>query len=127
MENNPFAAMMAAAGGGGAGFPPMGADAGMAGMGMGMGKAPDVVPPKTLVQRLMPAVHVVAVWSLLMYFVLVQEPAAHDVAVGGAAEPGGIGFSWRWRQLGGGAKGALGSFASGWGVQIVVSPSIFNL
>jgi hypothetical protein len=72
-------------------------------------------------------VHVVAVWSLLMYFVLVQEPAAHDVAVGGAADPGGIGFSWRWRQLGGGAKGALGSFASGWGVQIVVSPqySIF--
>ncbi|KAJ7820603.1 hypothetical protein B0H13DRAFT_2241863 [Mycena leptocephala] len=119
MENNPFAAMMAAAGGGGAGFPPMGADAGMAGMGIGMGKAPDVVPPKTLVQRLMPAVHLVAVWSLLMYFVLVQEPAAYDVAVGGTAEPGGIGFSWRWRQLEGGAKGALGSFASGWGVQIV--------
>ncbi|KAJ6569402.1 hypothetical protein B0H19DRAFT_1257055 [Mycena capillaripes] len=118
MENNPFAAMMAAAagGGGGAGFPPMGADAGMPGMGMGMGKAPEMTPPKTLAQRLMPALHLIAVWTLLLYFVFVQEPATHDVTSGGVGEPGGIGFAWRWRQLIGGAKGGLGAFASGWGV-----------
>ncbi|KAJ7652159.1 hypothetical protein DFH06DRAFT_1270430 [Mycena polygramma] len=122
MENNPFAAMMAAAagggagGGGGAGFPPAVAEGGLAGM---MGKAPEVAPPKTLAQRLMPAVHLIAVWMLLLYFVIVREPAAHEVASAGAAEPGGIGFAWRWRQLIGGGKGALGPLASAWGVQAV--------
>ncbi|KAF7367539.1 hypothetical protein MSAN_00817000 [Mycena sanguinolenta] len=128
MENNPLAAMMqmAAAGGGGGAFPPMGGDAAAAGpmggfgAGMGMGKAPEVAPPKTLVQRLLPAVHLVSVWSLLMYFVLVMEPAAHGPGVDGVAEPGGIGFAWRWRQLMGSAKGQLGTaFASGWGVQVL--------
>ncbi|KAJ6456192.1 hypothetical protein C8R45DRAFT_1222294 [Mycena sanguinolenta] len=127
MENNPFAAMMqmAAASGGGGAFPPMGADAaagpmGGFGAGMGMGKAPDVAPPKTLVQRLLPAVHLVSVWALLMYFVLVMEPAAHEPGADGVAEPGGIGFAWRWKQLTGGAKGQLGAaFASGWGVQVL--------
>ncbi|KAJ6498175.1 hypothetical protein C8R47DRAFT_1010064 [Mycena vitilis] len=130
MENNPFAAMMAAAaggagaGGGGGGFPPGGADGGLAGMmgmgGMGgMGKAPEVAPPKTLAQRLMPALHLIAVWMLLLYFVIMREPAAHEVASAGAAEPGGIGFAWRWRQLIGGGKGALGPLASAWGVQAV--------
>ncbi|KAF8150366.1 hypothetical protein K438DRAFT_1624431 [Mycena galopus ATCC 62051] len=115
MENSPFAAMMqmaAAAGGGGAGaFPPMG-DAGM--MGNMGGKAPDVAPPKTLVQRLMPAVHLVSVWALLMYFVLVMEPAAHGASGDGVVEPGG--FAWRWKQLAG-AKGT--AFASGWAVQVL--------
>ncbi|KAJ7155895.1 hypothetical protein B0H12DRAFT_45727 [Mycena haematopus] len=128
MENNPFAAMMqmaAAGGGAGGAFPPMGGEAdagpmGGFGAGMGMGKAPDVAPPKTLVQRLMPAVHLFSVWALLMYFVLVMEPAAHEAGAGGVAEPGGIGFAWRWRQLTGGAKGQLSAtFASGWGVQVL--------
>ncbi|KAJ7743798.1 hypothetical protein B0H16DRAFT_1560653 [Mycena metata] len=133
MQNNPFAAMMAAAAGGGGagagGFPPMGAGMGMGADGMGpmgglssmmggMGKGPDVAPPKTRAQRLMPALHLVAVWSLLLYFVLVREPAAHEGAVASGVEgPSGLGFAWRWRQLT--RAPGLGEFAKGWGVQVV--------
>jgi hypothetical protein len=88
-----------------------------------------VAKPKTLVQRLMPAVHLVAVWALLVYFVLVAEPAAHGAGVEGE-EPGGIGFAWRWRQLAAGVRKAqLGraGFASGWGVQALVRFSESNL
>ncbi|KAJ6477288.1 hypothetical protein DFH09DRAFT_1266411 [Mycena vulgaris] len=119
-DNNPFAAMMAA-GAGGAGGPGMGNGGGPfpgmengnpfaammgAGAGAGAGKAPDVSVPRTRVQRLMPAVHLAAVWALLAYFVVVREPAA---AAGGAGE----GAAWRWRQL----AGAAGAVA--WGVQAV--------
>ncbi|KAJ7171638.1 hypothetical protein C8R43DRAFT_20746 [Mycena crocata] len=123
MENNPFAAMMAAAAGGaGGGFPQLGlgadggAGAGPAGMegnpfaammGPGMagpGKAPDVAVPKTRLQRIMPALHLVAVWALLLYFVLVGEPAAHEAATGSAGDA--VGRAWRWRQFGGAGSGA---------------------
>ncbi|KAK7008158.1 hypothetical protein R3P38DRAFT_2552759 [Favolaschia claudopus] len=113
MENSPFAALMqmAAAGGGG------GEGNNNIGGGMGMGKAPDVAAPKTLLQRLMPAVHFLAVWALLLYFVLVMEPGLHNVG-GGEGETGGIGFAWRWKKLAAQAKGQLGA-ASGWGVQFI--------
>ncbi|KAJ7356514.1 hypothetical protein DFH08DRAFT_932678 [Mycena albidolilacea] len=122
---NPLAAMMAAAAaaggpGGGSPFGAFGAGGAFSpDTGLGLGKAPEVAKPKTLVQRLMPAVHLVAVWALLVYFVLVAEPAAHGAGVEGE-EPGGIGFAWRWRQLAAGVRKAqLGraGLASGWGVQ----------
>ncbi|KAK7064881.1 hypothetical protein R3P38DRAFT_2826882, partial [Favolaschia claudopus] len=93
------------------------------GWGWGWGKAPDVAPPKTLLQRLMPAVHFVAVWALLLYFLLVMEPGLHTVG-GGEGETGGIGFAWRWKKLAAQAKGQLGA-ASGWGVQFILVAGFF--
>ncbi|KAJ7020277.1 hypothetical protein C8F04DRAFT_1275331 [Mycena alexandri] len=134
--NNPFAAMMAAAAGGGGagagagGFPPVGAGMGMGADGMGglsgmmggMGKAPDVAPPKTRAQRLMPALHLVAVWSLLLYFILVREPAVHEglmIASRPSLTEGqnALSFAWRWRQLA--SSPWLAEFNKGWGVQAV--------
>ncbi|KAJ7859480.1 hypothetical protein B0H14DRAFT_3107946 [Mycena olivaceomarginata] len=101
---NPLAAMMAAAAAGG---------------GARGRERPRWRNRRRSCKRLMPAVHLVAVWALLVYFVLVAEPAAHGAGVEGE-EPGGIGFAWRWRQLAAGVRKAqLGraGFASGWGVQ----------
>ncbi|KAJ7139348.1 hypothetical protein C8R44DRAFT_847394 [Mycena epipterygia] len=111
MENNPFAAMMAAGAGGGGGAFGSGTGPGMGmGPGIGLGKAPDVAPPKTRAQRLMPALHLAAVWALLAYFVVVREPAAAQTVVN--SEPS---VAWRWRQLVSGAGGLAGA----WGVQAV--------
>ncbi|KAJ7102609.1 hypothetical protein B0H15DRAFT_1017717 [Mycena belliarum] len=87
-----------------------------AGMGMGMGGAAEV-PPKTRAQRLMPALHLAAVWALLAYFVVVLEPRAAGVS--GNGDDAGRGAAWRWRQLSAGARASIGGIVGAWGVQVL--------
>lgn len=72
--------------------------------------------PRTWLQKLMPFVHLLTVWSLLGYFVFWKEPAAFEQATGGALEAGGGGKWSRWAELAWSATkpGRLG-------VQLVVS------
>ncbi|TFK28350.1 hypothetical protein FA15DRAFT_665313 [Coprinopsis marcescibilis] len=53
--------------------------------------------PKTRLQKLMPVVHLLAVWSLLAYFVLWFEPKIY--AENGSAAIGGGGTWSRWARL----------------------------
>lgn len=91
----------------------------------GFGGPPGMMPPnmfmqppsmpakRTLVQKLMPLVHLFAGWLLLGYFVLWKEPQAYN------AKPhtsGSLNSRWtRWAELG------WQSPKEGWGVQFVVS------
>lgn len=70
--------------------------------------------PKTLLQKLIPLIHILAAWILLAYFVLWREPAAFDAQSHGA---GGASGDWwrRWAELGWKHPG------DGWGVQALVS------
>jgi hypothetical protein len=90
--DNPFAALLAAQSGGGSGgvFPPFGP--GMT------GKAPIDVPEPTTLQKVMPLLHILAIWCLLAYFVLWAEPQMHS-AVNGEHE-GAVGLWKRWAELG---------------------------
>ncbi|KAJ7223239.1 hypothetical protein GGX14DRAFT_427193 [Mycena pura] len=107
---NPLAALMGMGGGAGAGMDANGGGPDVA------GKARDVLPPKTRLQCLLPALHFAAAWALLLYFMVVREPAAH---AHDATNVEGLGFAWRWRHLAGPAKGQLGEFATAWGVQMM--------
>ncbi|KAF9554780.1 hypothetical protein CPC08DRAFT_712650 [Agrocybe pediades] len=116
--DNPFAALMgpqmmmgAGAGGDGAGgngmFPPMPFGPGM-GMGMGMdGKFPlgmqqqqQQPKEKTKLQKLMPLLHLVAMWCLLAYFVLWAEPLAYTEGVTEELGVNAVGMWRRWANLG---------------------------
>ena len=91
--DNPFAALLAAQVGGGSTsggvFPPFGP--GMT------GKASVDVPEPTTLQKVMPLLHIVAMWCLLAYFVLWAEPQMYR-AVNGEDE--GVGLWRRWAELG---------------------------
>lgn len=89
------------------------------------GKAPSPAAPPTRVQRLMPLIHLLAVWALLAYFVLWKEPKAFSGVVGAAVGVGGgaEGRWARWADLGWRGTGVAASgFTSvgGWAVQFVV-------
>jgi len=72
---------------------------------------PTPKPPPTLLQRLVPILHLLSVWSLLAYFVLWKEPEVFEARTFGAAASEGW---WkRWAELG------RGIATEGWGVQIV--------
>ncbi|TCD60795.1 hypothetical protein EIP91_009508 [Steccherinum ochraceum] len=86
---------------------------GMFGAGMpGMNMQPPAPPtPKTLVQKLMPLVHLVAAWVLLAYFVIWKEPEVYDTQSYRSFLVQG---RWRrWAELG------HKSATDGWGVQTV--------
>lgn len=99
LEENPFLAQLMAATGGGDGG---------AGLGMGMnpmmgmnGPGPTaavVRKPRTLVQKLLPVVHLVAMWLLLAYFVMFHEPKLHE-AVGGLMDEQKDKVMNRWAAL----------------------------
>lgn len=75
-----------------------------------------VSKPKTRLQKLLPFVHLIAAWILLMYFVLRREPEAFESRTHHAPS----GNLWRrWAEL------AWESPGDGWGVQPVVSNSIW--
>ena len=108
-----MAALQGGGGAGGGGMPPFPfAGAGMPGMGA---PAPSAPPkPKTLLQKLMPVVHVVCAWVLFAYFVLWKEPEAYDIKTHNASQDS----VWRrWADL------SWKSPEDGWGVQTAVSPS----
>jgi hypothetical protein len=87
------------------------------------GKEPAMGPfrPPSLVQRLLPLVHLVAVWGLLGYFVLWREPELFEQQTHGVISSDG---RWsRWAELG--WKNTAKE--SGWGVQFVVCTVFFLL
>ncbi|KAG5643814.1 hypothetical protein DXG03_009590 [Asterophora parasitica] len=103
--------------GGAGGFPPMGP--------LGApGKAPfgaAPAPPPTRLQKLMPFVHLVTMWSMLAYFVLYREPQSFAEKTGSVVDPGGAGSGgiWaRWAELG--RRSPLGDTAQFLQIQIVV-------
>lgn len=112
LEGNPLAALMAmmpqAGGQGGAGMPP-----GMAPPNMNMfGQPPALPAKKTLLQKLMPLVHLIAGWMLLTYFVLWKEPQVFEAQPHTSASSGS---AWRrWGELGWRRPEDV------WGVQFVV-------
>ena len=70
--------------------------------------------PKTRLQKLLPFIHLIAAWILLMYFVLRREPEAFESRTHHAPSEN----LWRrWAEL------AWESPGDGWGVQPVVSCS----
>jgi len=72
-------------------FGPPGAASPFGGPGMNMGMAPPPVKQKTLVQKILPVVHVLATFALMVYFILFVEPKAHGEDAGGP---------WaRWNEL----------------------------
>lgn len=112
---DPMAALMAALQQGGAGTPP-------AFPFPGAGKTPSEAgppKPKTLLQKLLPIIHIVSAWALLAYFTLWKEPEAFLAKTHGSLES-----QWRrWADL------SWKSPEDGWGVQAVVShrPSLFHI
>ena len=105
--DDPMAALMNALQQGGAGAPP-----GFQFPGAGISPAETTLPkPKTLLQKLMPVIHIISAWALLAYFALWKEPEAFDAKTHGSRES-----LWRrWAELG------WKSPEDGWGVQAVVS------
>ncbi|KAI0762475.1 hypothetical protein C8Q74DRAFT_1371505 [Fomes fomentarius] len=90
--DDPMAALMSALQQGGAGAPP-----GHQFPGAGFGPAQSAPPkPKTLLQKLMPIVHIISAWTLLAYFILWKEPEVHEASTHGASSEG----VWRrWAEL----------------------------
>ncbi|KAI0369861.1 hypothetical protein BV20DRAFT_995869 [Pilatotrama ljubarskyi] len=106
--DDPMVALMSALQqqGAGGGMPP-----GMQFPGAGLGMAP-LPKPKTLLQKLMPVIHLLAAWMLLAYFVLWKEPEAYEARTHGTDMAGS-----RWRRW---AELSWKSPEDGWGVQPVV-------
>lgn len=94
LENNPLAAMLFPQGMPGGAGPGMG----MGAFGPAAGSEVQQEKPPTRLQKLMPFVHMVAMWVLLAYFVLYREPLAHDAVVGSVDY--GEGPWRRWAVLG---------------------------
>ena len=91
--DNPFAALLAAQAGGGSGggvFPPFGP--GMT------GKASNDVPQPTTLQKIMPLLHILAMWCLLVYFVLWAEPQLYSAV--NREDEVVVGLWKRWAELG---------------------------
>jgi GET complex subunit GET2 len=115
-EGDPFAALMAMMG-------PQGEQSGAAGP-MGMMPQNLFAPPpssvssapaqRTLLEKLMPVVHLVAGWVLLAVFVIWKEPQAYETK-SRLADANVAQERWkRWAELG------HSSPSDGWGVQFVV-------
>ena len=91
------------------------------GMQGGMGQGAKVAPqsrtepkPKTAIQKLLPLLHVIAVWALLAFFIFWREPEAFQARNSVVVSSGNIWNRW--------AKLASGTAAqSTWGIEIVVS------
>ena len=72
-----------------------------------------VARPKTLLEKLLPIVHLAAAWILLAYFIFWKEPEAYESRTYGAVKSDN---RWtRWADL------ARRRPEEGWGVQFVVS------
>lgn len=88
--------------------------------------------PKTMLQRLLPLIHVLSMWCLVAFFVIWKEPEVWAIEGKG---PDGWGEMWRrWAELGRGqtpglSGGGLKLGREAWGVQVVVrlSTPFFSL
>ena len=121
--DNPLAAMLMSIQNGGAppSMPP----------GNSLGKAPAMdgqgtqtnAPPSRL-QKMLPLVHLVALWSLLAYFVVYVEPRAHGDLENDISGLSGI--LTRWAALA--KRRPQAEMIQGWGVAVVVRLlHIYNL
>ncbi|KAI0757546.1 hypothetical protein C8Q80DRAFT_1092190 [Daedaleopsis nitida] len=89
--DDPMAALMSALQQGGGGAPP-----GFQFPGAGVAPAQAAPKRKTVLQKLMPIVHIVCAWALLAYFVIRREPEVHEAQTHGAVSEG----VWRrWAEL----------------------------
>ncbi|KAK0463891.1 uncharacterized protein EV420DRAFT_1520601 [Desarmillaria tabescens] len=94
LEDNPFLSNLLAASGGGNG------KGGLAGGMPAMGKVPEpVVQPKSLLQKLLPLLHLVIMWGFLAFFVLYKEPQVQE-ALGGLTNDPRNALWQRWAELG---------------------------
>jgi len=91
--DNPFAALLAAqAGGSGGGvFPPFGP--GMT----GKASIGSNDPQPTTLQKIMPLLHILAIWCLLAYFVFWAEPQMYSAV--NREDEGAVGLWRRWAEL----------------------------
>lgn len=99
--DNPFAALLGSQLGGGAGgnaFPPFGPGMGLGGAMPGMMMEPP--KEKTRLQKVLPLLHLVAMWCLLAYFVLWVEPNVHQGITGDDLVWNAKGLWRRWADLG---------------------------
>ena len=70
--------------------------------------------PKTVIQKLLPILHVIAVWALVAFFILWREPEAFRARSSAVVSTGNI---WnRWARL-----ASSPAEQSSWGIEIVVS------
>ena len=89
--DDPMAALMSALQQGGAGAPPA-----FQFPGAGAAATQTAPKPKTLLQKLMPIIHVVCAWMLLAYFVFWKEPETYEESTHGST----AGSRWRrWADL----------------------------
>ncbi|KAG7090635.1 hypothetical protein E1B28_009737 [Marasmius oreades] len=127
LADNPLAAMLFGAAGaqGGNGsippFPPPG---------IGLGKSPAMdggigtqvkTKKQSKFQKLMPLVHLVAIWTLLAYFVLVREPEAH-ITLRGEVASDWKGVWRRWAELAYRSPYAVVDSTAGQGWTVAVLP-----
>jgi hypothetical protein len=56
------------------------------------------VPQSTTLQKIMPLLHILAVWCLLAYFVLLAEPQMYNAV--NREDEGAVGLWRRWAELG---------------------------
>ncbi|EIM91991.1 uncharacterized protein STEHIDRAFT_126882 [Stereum hirsutum FP-91666 SS1] len=86
------------------------------------GKMAAAPKPKTMLQRLLPLIHVLSMWCLVAFFVIWKEPEVWAIEGKG---PVGWGEMWRrWAELGRGqttglSGGGLKLGREAWGVQVV--------
>ena len=86
-------------------------------IGQGAGAASQSKPeakPKSVIQKLLPILHVIAVWALIAFFIFWREPEAFRARNSAVVSTGNI---WnRWARLTSGP-----AEQSSWGIEIVVS------
>lgn len=120
-----------AAGAGGAGGPdsnpfsqgPMGNPFAAGGPSDMFGKMPTAPKPKSMLQKLLPLIHVLSMWCLVAFFVIWKEPETW--AIEGKGPVGWDGIWRRWaelgrREVGGLSGGGVKLGREAWGVQVVV-------
>jgi GET complex subunit GET2 len=93
-----------------------------AGIGRGAGavsQSKAETKPKTAIQKLLPILHVIAVWALVAFFIFWQEPEAFRARNSAVVSTGDI---WnRWARLANSP-----AERSSWGIEIVVSVLLSN-
>jgi hypothetical protein len=90
------------------------------GIGRGAGAVPQSkaeAKPKTVIQKLLPIFHIIAVWALVAFFIFWREPEAFRARNSAVISTGDI---WnRWARL-----ATSPAEQSSWGIEIVVSPPL---